>query len=276
MGMDSKNVLLINSAYLLLLGLGMTLWTDKMCEGYGIDLSSVLSTREHWILGNLYKTTSLLQCFVGMVPVFVMAKAKAQTLKNLCFAAGILHVLNLADFFLRHKAFLDEQGVQNVNAQVVLMVILAVLCFSGADFSKPSCKLADITWGPLEIYMVLCVLMWGISCFFTPGKVLQAYKVPADNDWILHAAMWLGYNNIAIFVVEFAVLSSKDAEAKAKLVQLWSMFWACMIGSVVTYLNSATTMELDQGSMIFNAFFLLVGLFCACRAADQADKPLKM
>lgn len=276
MGVDSKNVLLANGAWYVLLGGGFALLQDKMLDGYGVDISTSMSAREQFIHGAIGRCSGIIMSFMGFIPLFVMAKAKPQTLKNLCFAFGIVQAVSVADLYVRHYGFLAEQGVNmtSVNVQCALQALLAVASFAGADFGMPSCKLSDLTWGYLEFFTALTSLMWGPPCYFFPSKVLDAYQIESGNAWITISAMYIGLFNMLSCLVSFTLLASKDGSAKAKFVQAFCMVWAVQLGANIIQLNCVKPFKLDQGATLFNAVISGVGLFCGCRAADKYSNKL--
>jgi len=274
MKVDPKSVLLANSAWFVLIGgVGLGFLTDKMMDGYAVDLKG-FTPRETFIHQLLMRITGLHMGFLGMIPLFSMAAAKPQTLKNLCFAMGVVNVMTILNHFARNHAFLIEKGVKGQEFNNGVSLLLAIASFAGADFAMPSCRLADVAWGPVEMFIAVTALMWGPSCYFFPGKVMEAYKLSTDGvagEWMTCSAAFLGFVIILVAMVCFVLFASKDAGATRKFVQLNSMYMGVSLGFVAGELAACGPMEIDQGPLLFNALVWVVGLFCCCRAAEASE-----
>jgi len=274
MKVDPKSVLLANSAWFVLIGgVGLGFLTDKMMDGYAVDLKG-FTPRETFIHQMLARAFGLHMGFVGMIPLFTMAAAKPQTLKNLCFAMGVAHVVSILSFFAHHHAFWIEKGMRGWELNNGIALLLAIASFAGADFSMPSCRLADVAWGPLEMFLAATALMWGPPVYFFPDKVLETYHLSTDSvAGALHrdVVLFLGCTHMLCPIACFALLASKDAGAKRKLVQLYSIFMGMSLGCVAGLLAASGPMEIDQGPLLFNALVWVVGLFCCCRAAEASE-----
>lgn len=208
---------------------------------------------------------------LGMIPLFTVATAKAETLKNLCFATGLVHLAFIGHYLARYRAFSIDHGVpaSGLDAKLALTLVSAALCFAGAGFSPPTCARRNVAWGALEVYVLATALLWGSSLYLTTDAVVATHGFDAESPAIPWVASATKLNGLALLVspmVFFAVLASKDEAARRKFAQLYGIYSGLQLGVTATVLGACGSLGIDTAGFYVNGVIFAAGLYSACKA----------